>query len=160
MNDLDEIIVKHRDSIHQALGLEPQLPIQVTKLAQVISEPDPAEPSSPSSQPQPTVIEVPKTGRVTVVEIVHFISPGAAPISVESRFVRKLSTDEQPYVRRMTVDEKWQKLDLGWLKGSRPSMLVIENHEGQFTQVNPTKEEREESARRVVVLNCDPFSVI
>ena len=86
--------------------------------------------------------------RVTVVETVYHRSPGAPPVGVESRFSQDLDSDEQVYERRLKATKEWQLLDCGWVED--PLMLLIINEEGKRLQVNPTDEEREDTAKRVL----------
>jgi len=65
--------------------------------------------------------------RITVVEMVYFQSPGENPLGVESRYSRKLTTDEQPCERRLKATENWQELDRGWV--DQASLIVISNQE-------------------------------
>lgn len=65
--------------------------------------------------------------RLTVVEMVYFQLVGENPIGAESRYVRGLTTEEQPCERRLKATENWQHLDRGWLE--QVSTLVISNRE-------------------------------
>ncbi len=91
--------------------------------------------------------------RLTVVEMVHHQTQDEDPFTVETRFERKLETQEQPYSRTTTVGEKWTPLDCGWL-GDNVGMLVITNKEGGFTTL-PTEEERQELAKKIVAVQYD-----
>jgi hypothetical protein len=112
------------------------------------ASPSPGQPVPPDRVRSDVQLMVPKTGRIAVVEMVSFNSPGISSHSTDTRFVRHLKSDEQPYIRQLTIGEDWQPLDLGWVKN--PSMIIIENREGSFMQVQPTREEREEAAKKVV----------
>jgi hypothetical protein len=105
----------------------------------------PASPSSNSASPE---IREPAGSKLTVVEQIYHHSPTSGSYSLDCRSSRSLKTDEQPYSRRMKVDEQWQKIDIGWVE--KPSLVVVENREGQFMQVQPTKEEREATAKKVL----------
>lgn len=86
---------------------------------------------------------------MTVVEYVtHQPHDHEATAVGSTPFLRMLRSDEQPYVRHATVGEAWQRLDRGWLESA--GMLLVENKEGQFTQVQPREEERKAALMRVV----------
>ena len=67
------------------------------------------------------------SNRITVVEMVYFQAPGESPLGIESRYSRKLTTDEQPCERRLKATENWQELDRGWV--DQASLIVISNRE-------------------------------
>lgn len=90
--------------------------------------------------------------RVTVVETVYHAPAGRSPTPIESRFERKLETDEQLYQRYMKVGEKWTPLDCGWL-GENVGMLLIHNEEGLNLFTIPTEEELAAINARVVELS-------
>jgi hypothetical protein len=96
-------------------------------------------------------ISVPTGGRIIVVETIYFrpaAADGAGLSAVDARFLRKLKTDEQPFIRHTNVGDQWVKFDCGWVE--KPSMIVVENREGIWVQVNPTQEERSEVKKRIV----------
>lgn len=97
----------------------------------------------------PSVADSPS--RITVVETVYFHNRGIDPAVITSKFGRPLETDEQAFVRRATMTEDWVPLDVGWVK--KAAMIVIQNLEGRNLQVNPTPEEKLETASRVVELS-------
>ena len=84
---------------------------------------------------------------LVVVESVYHQPADGQPIVAESRFSRRLRTDEQPYVRWFKVTEEWQSLDHGWLDAA--GMLVLKNEEGTNPQTIPSAEERAEIAAKV-----------
>lgn len=92
--------------------------------------------------------------RLTVVESLYHQSFGEEPVRVDSRFSRELESDEQPYSRRLKATEGWQPLDCGWVKD--PGMVCVTNEEGKHFQVNPTKEEKEALARKVLEILISP----
>lgn len=75
---------------------------------------------------------------------------GDPPTQVQSVFADILKTQEQPYCRRVQLDEDWQQLDLGWVKN--PGYIVIENKEGKAFYKNQTPEEIEMLDKKIVVL--------
>lgn len=91
---------------------------------------------------------------LTVVETVYHQPAGGQPISVNGNWGRQLTTDSQPYLRRLKVGPDWQTLDLGWLgeDGEGVGLLVLVNTEGQFLAVNPTAVEKAATGARVVEL--------
>lgn len=70
----------------------------------------------------------------------------------EGYFTRVLDSVEQPYTRSYYIGEKWEALKLGWIadEGLDVAQLVILNLEGSFTQAIPTKEARDEAAKKVI----------
>ena len=96
-------------------------------------------------------------GEMTVVEQVYYQVSGGQPRLVESRFSRKLESDEQPYERHLKVGVEGAPLDCGWIE--KASQLVITNEEGRNLQVNPTDEEREELQRKVLELGYEDCPV-
>ncbi len=97
-------------------------------------------------------MEEPKD-RISVVEMVYHRPFGDQATVIESRFSRDLQGHEQPYTRNLKATEEWQQLDCGWLPNA--GMLVIHNTEGKFLQVNPTDEERKESASKILEVCFD-----
>ena len=94
-------------------------------------------------------------GSLTIVENAYHQLIGEESTRIESRYEVPLFTDEQPYIRRTKVGEKWETIDTGWVKD--PRMIWIHNEEGKFTQVNPTKEERKESDKRIIGVTFNSF---
>jgi hypothetical protein len=91
--------------------------------------------------------------RLVVVEQVHHQEQGSAPVSLDTRYTVELSSDEEPYVRRLNVGEETARLDFGWAKD--PAMLVL-RHERPVRSVHPGAEEAAaDEARRVVLLVGD-----
>jgi len=86
--------------------------------------------------------------RLTVVGSIYFVAANEQPESVDTGFSRDLASEEQPYRRRLKATEEWQRLDCGWIKEA--SQVFIANEEGKGLQVNPTDEEREDIARRII----------
>lgn len=91
--------------------------------------------------------------RLVVVESVYHQPVGKEAKLIASRFSRELSSDEQPYQRELKASERWEPLDNGWI--DKAGMLVIRNNEGQFLQTQPTEEERQEVAERVLEICCE-----
>lgn len=89
--------------------------------------------------------------RLTVVEKVYHQPFGKRAVLTQSKFTRGLETKQQPYVRYMEATEEWQVLDTGWL-GDDVGHLILQNNEEVSRQVNPTEEEREAVAKRVIEL--------
>jgi hypothetical protein len=91
--------------------------------------------------------------QLVVVETIYHAATGCEPTAAESRFARKLETDEQPYTRRITVTQEWQQVDTGWI--TEAGMLRLANKEGEGLQVQPTAEERAAMASKIVELSVD-----
>lgn len=64
---------------------------------------------------------------LTVVATVYHRPVDEPTASIDSRFSRKLNTDESAYQRRTKASINWEALGLGWAK--RPSLIVIQNLE-------------------------------
>jgi hypothetical protein len=90
------------------------------------------------------------TNRLMVVEMLYHQSIEDQPTAFETRFARWLQTDEQPYVRKAKATEEWQPLDTGWLQES--SMLLISNVEGTVIDRQPSQEEQDALASRILEL--------
>jgi len=88
--------------------------------------------------------------RVTVVEHVHFQHATEPPMSIGSPYDRILSTQVEPYSRRLVVTEERSMLDFGWINSVDVGMLIVENYEGRKFDVNPSPEELEEVSQRIV----------
>lgn len=86
--------------------------------------------------------------RLAVVETAYHQQFGKQPHSIETRFSRQLSTQNQLYERQLVATEEWYPLDCGWLEST--GMMVLVNNEGKFLQVQPTDEEREAAERKVL----------
>lgn len=69
---------------------------------------------------------------------------------------RPLASDEQPYVRRASVGERWQPLEAGWLRDASLSLLVITNEEGCRSQTLPSASERAALGKRVIEVAAWP----
>ena len=94
------------------------------------------------------------TSRLTVVEQVYYQREDSDLQCTENGFSRDLDTDEQQYVRGpMGVGEKWEKLDTGWVE--EVAMIVVRNNEGEGLKLQPTEEEKEESAKKIIELSLD-----
>lgn len=89
--------------------------------------------------------------RVSIVETLYFHTVGVNPHVVQTRYGRNLKTEEQVFVRRLTLTDDWVALDAGWLKAV--SYVLIQNMEGRMLQVNPTDEERADIESRVVEIS-------
>lgn len=84
---------------------------------------------------------------LSVVTTVYHRHAGQDPTSLDERWFAKLDSKEQPWVRRLTLDKDWERLDEGWV--DRASMLFITNDEGKHLP-NLTPEEKVELEGRVV----------
>lgn len=97
--------------------------------------------------------------RLVVVEQVHHQERGAQPTSLDTRYAVELSSEEQPYLRRLSVGEELSRMDFGWAR--EPALLVL-RHERPARSVHPGAEESAaDEARRVEVLVGDrAFAVV
>lgn len=101
--------------------------------------------TSETPEPKQTVLKP----RITVVEtLYHQGVLGETPTTVTCQFSRELESDEQPYQRRCKVGEDPQPLDIGWIE--EVGEIHIQNEEGRSLQVQPTNEEKAESAKKVL----------
>ncbi len=104
-----------------------------------------------ATSPAPRISkEVAMKSRLAIVETIYHQAPGESPTSLPPlRSSWWLQSDEQPYLRELTVGEEWTKLDTGWI-GEQVGLLVIRNKEGLFTQVKPTEQERREAEAKII----------
>lgn len=85
--------------------------------------------SPPENAKQPLTMRPIKRGpRMVVHETLQHQNPGGSPTSVVRKFLRRLSSDEQPFTRRFTVTQATTALETGWL--DRTSMLLLANDGG------------------------------
>ena len=87
--------------------------------------------------------------RYSVVGTIYHQTGGESPTSVVLQYTEKTELDEQPYQRKIKIGKEWTKVDLGWLESYGCSLIIVTNEEGRFS-VTPSKEMREEVAKRVV----------
>jgi hypothetical protein len=107
------------------------------------------EPQVPAEEPLPQL--VPARGHFTVVEQVHYQPVGEQAMTVFGdghRYSHEVDEDEQPYERHLTATEEWKPLDMGWI--SRCGQLLLRNDEGNRYLVNPTEQEKAETAKKVI----------
>jgi hypothetical protein len=92
-----------------------------------------------------------KTGVLIVVRTFYHQLGGMDATSVDTRYQRQLDTDEQPYVRHISLSESdgWVSFDAGWLTNVGASYLQLRNNVGAYARY-PTKEEKEDTLKRVV----------
>lgn len=89
------------------------------------------------------------SSRLVVVEHVYHQPVDGQPVNVTPKFSKFLKTDEQPYgPRRVKIGPDSVPLESAWVGNG--SQLVVENLEGTSLQVQPTAEEREQIALRIV----------
>lgn len=104
---------------------------------------------------------MPNQARITVIETIYFQSPDSQPIGTEDRTLITLDTDEQPYIRNLTIGPEWKRLDAGWLETA--SLIHLRNNEGTYLDKHPTEEERAEMNGRIVEIAGDqtpPFALV
>lgn len=110
----------------------------------------------------PSVLPLPRPpvkGRIVVVEQVYHQPVDAPPVLVESKYSRRIDSEEQPFgPRRLRVTEEWQELSAGWIEGV--GLLVVSNEEGKGLQVQPSESERREIGLRVVELAMFPVPTV
>jgi hypothetical protein len=92
---------------------------------------------------------------VSVVEQVYWQPALDQPQQLlESACGRELESDEQPYVRRLVVNEEWRPIDCGWI-GDECGMFLLCNEEGKHLHKNPTPEQKASLDEKVVELRFD-----
>lgn len=95
----------------------------------------------------------PLKSQLTVVGTVYYQCPNEETEPMELGFSRWLNTTAQACKRRLTVGKDWKRLvDVCWLEAY--SNVVVKNHKTQF-QVQPTKEEADAAAAKVLELTFD-----
>ena len=85
---------------------------------------------------------------ITVVEMAYLQSQNLDTECVESRFSRPIESPEQLYKRRIFVTKEWKPLKTGWIEEA--GMLIISNEEGKNLSTNPTEDEKQEIASKII----------
>lgn len=117
------------------------------------------QPTPPMRMPD-SIPPRPAVARLTVVETVYHQAAPNDPTCTEARFGRVIESDEQPYKRQIVVRERWDELDLGWLKGKPIGQLILSNAPTNW-QRWPTPEEKAEAEARVVeITHVEPDEAI
>ncbi len=90
----------------------------------------------------PHVSESPEKARLIVAGNIYYQNGQSEHenVVVPLSSIDILDSDEQPFSRLCWVEEKWQKIELGWIKDC--SLLVIENRGYQLGNTRPSDEER------------------
>ena len=91
---------------------------------------------------------------LTTVEQVHYTMPGENPLSVTHRSSVFLTSQEQPYSRKVPLKPEWEPLDTGWI--TEPGILLLENKGGITGPLNPTAAEKAVERSRIVEICCRP----
>jgi hypothetical protein len=120
-------------------------------------------PPPPSAEPPPTEVFTPQApargkSRVTVVEQVYHQVTGEQPTVINTPPAwRDGDTDEQPWVREITIGGAWTALDLGWFKDNPAGVgtLVLRN-KAAARNVIPTDAEAAEQASHVIEVAIAP----
>lgn len=76
--------------------------------------------SNHKTKPQP---------RLVVIEQLYYQGVGQQPISIDSRFIKTIESEEQPFTRLFTVSTEWTPVPIGWL--TYVSRICISNDEGK-----------------------------
>ena len=98
-------------------------------------------------QPLPQSKEV---DRLTLVTTINHEHRGDQPHSVDCRSSILLQTNDEAYSgRKLEVADCWKAIDLGWLSDTA-GYISIENSEGKHFTLQPSPEEREDIAKRIV----------
>lgn len=106
----------------------------------------------------PMSVSPPVRSRYGVSGYVYYQSADQEPRAVDLRFGGFTQSEEAPFTRpNLKLCDEWQEVDFGWLKDHPISVVVVENPEGRFTQVQPTDEQRKEAQARIIELGAsDP----
>ena len=100
-------------------------------------------------------------GRITIGDRLYHQTTGDQAVVAGTSLSVMVESDEQVFHRRTQVSESTEALGLGWFaeKPEQISYVRIANEEGNFLQVNPTDEEREATAAKVLILSVSgvPF---
>lgn len=95
-----------------------------------------------------------QASRLTFQEVAYHFLPGQVPVALPAaRLNKPLSSDEQTWVRRLTVGELWQRVDFGWVE--RCAFLRVANDEGRDL-AKLAGEARDSVLARVVELGWGP----
>lgn len=86
--------------------------------------------------------------RLTVVESVYHQQPDGTNMPISTQYSRVLKSDEQAFVRKMTVGESWVEVPYGWLQDC--SLLVIHNESGKYRTTAPSPQEIEDAEAAVI----------
>ena len=97
------------------------------------------------------------SGVLIVVKTFYHQLGGMDPVSADTRYTRNLQTDEQPYVRHLSLSQEtgWVPIDAGWLNAVGASYIRVKNNEGTRFQRYPTPEEKADVIKRIVDISFD-----
>lgn len=115
--------------------------------------PDNAEPDQTYQAELASVRPDPNPRLTMVIQLSHeSFQEAATQLSLVGS--ANLSSKEQVYKRTFTVGQEPKPLDIGWLS-EEAGYVIIENLEGTGLKTNPTKEESQAIAQRILILNDD-----
>jgi hypothetical protein len=92
--------------------------------------------------------QIMKGNHITVVEAIYYTAEGQQPTAVETRFTRRVTSDEQVWTRRIKIGAEWVRLDTGWL--DKPSLVVLSNEAGKGLQTYPSEGEKQNISGRII----------
>lgn len=96
----------------------------------------------------------PAESQLAVIQSAYFLpANGEDATGTEVRSVLPLSTEEEPYRRRLKVGPAWQALDYGWVE-SHPSLVML-HYLADDSPVNLSAEETQRKGRQVIELALD-----
>ena len=81
----------------------------------------------------------PPQARLVTLCSIHYIDASGHPTSAIVKHSAPVKSDEQPYIRVLTVGADWKEVDLGWLAEVPLSSLVIHNKGTVPIDVSPVK---------------------
>ena len=88
--------------------------------------------------------------RLTARLDVYYEQADSGPTQISCSYVTTLpKSEEQVYIRKITVEEEWEPLDLGWVENV--GTILLENRKKIFQNV-PTPEEMESEEKKVIFI--------
>lgn len=115
-----------------------------------------------SDSPQVVTAPQPKN-RVTIVENIYFQERfgGSSILPVGTPYAYEVESEELPFQRKFKAGPEWKSLPgvSDWLDG-KAGLIKVENVEGQYLQVNPTDEEKQDISKRIVEIGIKVGDVV
>lgn len=86
-------------------------------------------------------------------------SIGNRPMQESYAYHELMDSDEDCYVRKLTIEQAWVKLDLGFIKPEGVRMIILENRTGNDLKKNPTEEEKAAIAKTILQVSVSDDAV-
>lgn len=87
-------------------------------------------------------------GRLTVIEQIYHQQADSDPTNLEERYSRILESEEEPYKKKLTINQDWIILNAPGLEST--SLVIIRNLEGRYRTTIPDQVEIELVKERVL----------